>query len=527
VLDTTGTIIGTLLRAGNQLAGKYMVVAVDTITGNTFHGFTDANGAFSVDLKTNTFSKGIGTRGTGESTYIVSIVGEDGQTVGTVTYGQAGTGEALTGIKASSGTGVDLGKIDIPQDPTTAPITPENDVSNITDNSITARTDSSGVPVGLDSLGKGSDDVTTATTTNKADKDGDGLVDVLDADDDGDGIADDFDTDTEANASGDSLFHVSIGQLLDIESADYLDYYNTTDSQKQAALVRDLRLDILVEPTDPNALTKPIVKVEVMEQPGPSYLPTLLAGPADNPYNWKDQGYTLTPTGDSGGFGANLMLPTGSTSFFKAGDSFVIKVWQGDYPDDPNATYTVLSRMLNYVFNYPSSYRFTSNPVSSDPDDMVVYDPTIATDINFNGAESEFVFIMAPPKDENGNPITTGGTFELKIAFEAADHQIAYFNEDEIRNNPPAGGWPAGWDGVTYMVNMEDLNYTYAGAPSPNDEMLFQVRVPMEVFPDTVTEWDDPSGSNPRITTVAHYGLGTRFIIRDSMAQNSISMTKQ
>jgi hypothetical protein len=431
----------------------FTVVAQSDTTGEIYRGETDADGAFQVDIPEDE---------TGSS-FMVTVLGPDGRAVGPVVLDSSG-GEGVTGLALDRP--ADLGTIDLPADPTTAPIAPgsDGDVAELIDPSITARLNADGAPIGLASVGKGADaDSAENRAGGAVDADGDGLIDMLDADDDGDGVVDDFDTAAPApGAPADT--HVNFFMNLKIGSEFAQTYYTGTADEIATRLSTDtiITLEVMMEPV----ATRAISSARMLETPGPAYLPLASKTGAGNPGAlWANTAYAFDLLGDRWGV---WIVPN---AVMDAGDTFTLEV---NYDDGTMVQY---SRMINYVFkNIPKLVQYGA------PGSLVAFElhggavnGSPSNPIPFDGTQ-DLVLVFSPPPDDTGAPIT-GMNYTFQIAYNGAT--LGQLNQ----NINYTASWPTpipNFDRGTYLIRSADLGELSADG-------TYTATLPSAVFADTVT----------------------------------------
>jgi hypothetical protein len=151
----TGSGAGRILPQGEQTPQTFQVIAQSDQTGEIYRGTTDGSGTFEIDIPAS--DKG--------NTFVISILGPDGKAVGPVLFGTAGD-EGITGIDLDRN--VELGDIELPDDPTLNTAVPADnaDFADLVDDTVTARLDENGVPVGMSSHGKGAEAQTDQAQTS-------------------------------------------------------------------------------------------------------------------------------------------------------------------------------------------------------------------------------------------------------------------------------------------------------------------------------------------------------------------------
>jgi hypothetical protein len=432
---------------------SYTVVAQSDATGVVYRGATSEEGDFQIDIPADEAG----------NSFMVTILGPDGRAVGPVIL-DAANNEGATGLAMERD--ADLGTLDLPDDPTQAPIAPgaDGDVADLVDHSITARLNDNGVPVGLGSVGKGADAV---AETNRAegvvDTDGDGLIDMLDADDDGNGIVDDFDAGGDAGPRPPDVqanFFMNLKVQAELAPA----YYAGTPEEIAARLAQDtvITFEVLGEP---NA-SRTIASARLLETPGPAYLTgaTTTGNVPGSPALWSEANYAFVQQSD------RFYVFVCPNAVMDAGDSFTVEITFDD------STVEQYCRMINYVFkNIPKLLQY------GPPGNLTAFD---VTDPNTNGTHAQpipvdgtqdLILVFEPPPDETGAPITG-----MNYSF-----QMFYFGDGGQLNQDidVQATWPSpvpGLDRTMYWVWADEL-----GDLSP--EGTYTVTLPRDVFPDTVT----------------------------------------
>jgi len=386
----------------------YQVVAQSNQTGMVYRGTTDAEGVFEIDIPEEEAG----------NTFMISILGSDGQPVGPVLFGTSGE-QGLAGLQVSQE--VSLGAIALPDDPTAEAIVPGEDadegIDALADPNLAVRLNEEGLPVGIASHGKGADALVDSGTEGPAgdrlvDGDEDGLIDMFDADDDGDGLVDDFEVGSTEPGTGVWDHRVNFFMNLKINADRAILYYDGTAEQIAEALKVDtlITLEAVMEPQ----ATRSIASMRALETPGRDYM-TLAekfqdSVDRDNYVNWASVGYyAFDPRSDR--FDAFIR----PNDVMDAGDTFTVEI---SFDDGTTEQY---SRMINYVFkNIPKLLQYGAGTALTDFD---VHDPNInGTDhhpIPLDG-EQDLVLVFNPPVDENGDWIT-GMYYTFTIFYHAAD----------------------------------------------------------------------------------------------------------
>jgi len=440
---------------------SFQVIAQSNETGEIYRGTTDETGSFEINIPDTEAG----------NSFMVTILGPDGRPVGPVMFGTLGD-DGLTGLTVDDE--VSLGTIELPNDPTAEPIEPgddaDADIEDLVDPDITARVDDAGVPVGLESHGKGDSAMVDDTGDGGEDKDQvvdpdkDGLIDMFDADDNGNGTVDDFDVEGTPGGIPCDL-NVSFFMNLKVDAERAQTYYSGTPDQIAERLSNDtvITFDVTTEPI----ATRAIVSANILETPGPSYLPrsgvTISVGPEDEQHAlWAANGYALQQRDDR--FDA-FVCPN---AVMDAGDTFTVEITFDDGTTEQH------SRMVNYVFkNIPKLLKYGSEGNLTDFDvtsEMV--NGTYQKPILFDGTK-DLVLEFQPPPDETGAPIIgMGYSFQL---FFHSDRELGPEIDVEAT-------WPdpiENLDGMSYWIQSDQM-----GSLSSNG--TYTVTLPREAFPDTV-----------------------------------------
>lgn len=526
---TEGLIEGSISRSGSTAAGT-MVVVQNVASGESFQALVREDGTFEVPVNGYVArSRSLAGREItgGADSYIIALVDDNGRPLGTVVYGESG-GDAVTGLNAGDGAVLD---ITVPADPLTEPITASGELD--LNDSVLAAADEAGLPLGTASFGKDTELQPSGDAANMADLDGDGLVSLLDADDDGDGVADEFDEDTDAGATGRDSVKISFGFLLDLENEDVLDYYpkdellpaqttgapayfgpSTDEERLLIGLVRDMRVDIWIEPQESTVLSS----ARALETPAPAFMPELLTGPANNPYEWSTQPAEETtsygiPKQDGENRKTSVFMPEGSESFFEVGDTFTFEITESG--EDPY----LVSKMLNFVFRKP----FLFLGYGMDENSLTDYSPSYSgsNDITINPA-SDLILKIQPPEDETGSPLMAGAFLELSINYiDESGNQINDLDTTEAN----AYNWPTApqtdgvdWEGRRWHEPVEDLDYI-----SADENNAFLVTIPAAILKTAIR---DSGGTDHN---VGSWIIGAVFLVGEyggwdnSQIQNRIS----
>jgi hypothetical protein len=430
----------------------YTVVVQSDATGETYRGETSPDGEFKIDLPAEEHGNSL----------TATILAPDGQAVGPVVLDAAG-GEGVTGLAMDRD--ADLGTIDLPDDPTQAPIVPggDSDVADLLDPSVTARLNADGAPVGLASVGKGAEADASGIRDGAVDADGDGLIDMLDADDDGDGVVDDFDTSSPAPVTPPDT-HVNFFMNLKIGADFAPTYYEGSTNAIATRLATDtvITLEVMTEPF----ATRSITRAGMRETPGPSYLPIAQkTGNGGSGALWASTNYAFDPLGDRWGV---WIIPN---AVMEAGDTFTLDV---SYDDGTTEQY---SRMINYVFKnipklieYGAAGSMTAFALGSGEDG------TPSHPLEFGGTK-DLVLVYEPPPDDTGAPIT-GTDYSFQFSFCGSGGAGIGGNDIDYEAT-----WPTpipNLDRSSYWVRAADLGDLSA-------EGTYTVTLPKGIFVDSVT----------------------------------------
>lgn len=438
------TLTGILTDSSDENLPDYVVTATSTKTGRTFSGIVDTEGVFTVRVP----------RG---ETFILSLISDEGEAVGSITVKEreesrahARPEPACMGIIAGAdGTPLDLGTITVPDNVEETPIVteiPEESMNKI----ITADVNSSGVPIGIGSLGKPASH--NLDDANIADSDKDGLPTVIDADDDGDGILDDMDPDTVTVSADIIPVEFTVGYLLDIRGGEGIYSYFGDDGDKFSGLVRDMRADLMVNITDPARMAA-VESVAILIDSSPAYTETLIASEFDtaDPTQTFVDGSTITPTETSLAWSemenrdgvpyqipistmdssddrvscrVGLKLPKNSPSLFEAGDTFTVEL---RYSEESGIETEYYSQMINFIYDNVTRFQAWTSGNEEPGTYTSVYDDTEGSPypgdadnpigLTYGDGDEYIWFKIIPPKDDDGDYITTGG-----FRYELFDH---------------------------------------------------------------------------------------------------------
>jgi len=432
----------------------FTVVAQSAGTGKTYLDSTDSSGAFDVSVPDDE---------TG-NLFMITIVGPDGKATGPVTFGASGS-EVSAGIDFSRN--ANFGTIELPADPTLAPITPggDGDVLELAATDVMTRIDANGVPVGIATIGKGEDAEGPASTNPRqaCDVDRDGLVDMFDADNDGDGIIDENDTGDASGNTGLSDVRLSFFMNLKIGNQSANTYYAGSTSAVEAALMEDtvITFEVLEEPS----ATKSISSVKLMSTPAPSYITDTEVmrdtGMGLMSTSWEDVDYAFEEAGDR--FQA-FVIPN---ALIEAGDVFTVEITFDD------GTTGIYSRMINYVFK--SIPQLMKHGVSSSLTDFAGAQP-----IAFDGAQ-DLTLEFEPPKDESGE-FLTGFAYNFEIFYNEAG------SGNQLNGNIDTD---ATFPSTITGFNAANKNFEVtADSLTLSDDNTYTVTLPKEIFVNTVETAD-------------------------------------
>lgn len=434
-------------------ADAYTVFIASDTTGEIYSADVDGQGEFRYDLPDSEAG----------STFIVTIADSLGKSLGPVLFDNNGS----TGVKPI-GTAT-LGVIELPTDPNDAPITPGpgTNTAAMIASTIQTRLDPNGVPVGVQSKGKGEAAETALPASGKVDIDRDGLIAIFDADDDGDGIVDDFDS----SSSSRSDIRVNFFMNLKISAEDASTYYEGTTAAIEAARAVDTIITFEVIDDDPNEGSS-LASVTMYETPNPAYIPTSDLQTEDGglQYNpWSDTNFAFEEATD------RFQAFVRPNDLMEAGDTFRIAV---TYEDGVGFS---TWRMINFVFtNIPKLIKFGS-PLGLTPFDIAntTINGTPSKPIRFDNTR-DLVLEFEPPVDETGSPLTDIPQYKC---------QVFYIDEngDQINGNIDVdatfGALPNGvTTNLAYVVDTSSLTYSADGT--------YEITIPMELFPDSVTQKD-------------------------------------
>lgn len=435
-------------------AATFGVVLQSVETQETYQGTTDASGNFAVDLPQT--EKG--------STFMVTIVNPDGQSMGTMVFGKDNSGMGLTGVSVLGD--ASLGTIDVPATPGSAPVEPGSDKnldSAPVSEDVKAHLNADGAPAGAGNLGKGDDSLVAGASSNKMqvlDKDQDGLIDFFDADDDGNGKIDELDT-----TSGPDKFESEYGirfypfMNLKIDDADS-SFYFTGDT---ANIEKSLKEDTVItfDLTFDGRGGKKIKSAAVLSSPAPAFL----AGATLFDHSlWSSVGYALN---DKGG-GTHFDQFVHPNDFINGGDAFTLLV---EF-DDGSKMY--VPRMINFVFKSIPKLNFYGSPSA----------PTRSASPSsnqFDGTQ-DLVLKWNPPVDEAGK-LLVGFDYRFEVFFNDAGGQ-------QIQNIDGAATWPTLPSGWRSDVRSFDVQGSSLSTLDGSNQL--SVQLPSGIFVNTVQTSSGP-----------------------------------
>ena len=447
----------------------YTVVAQSNETGTIYRDETDANGDFTIDLPAEEDGHA----------FVVTILGPDGHAVGPVVFDTSGS-NGVTGVKPDGDTS--LGTVDLPDDPATAPILTGTDVgtalAGLLDPNVSARLNEHGVPVGLESVGKGTGAVNASGTGNgQADADRDGLIDLFDADNDGNGVVDEFEqhsTDSGAPVGVDFRPYTTV--YCAAEAAVVM--YSGTPTQVRDTRIQNNNIVFFLNSTG----THQIAAARILEAPAPAYLeqiqiPAAHDGGTQNMVLWSTTGYALDPEPGSSGFW--ICVRPGTDVL--AGDIFTAEVTFQD------GTVEQYSKMFNYTFvNIPKlmQYGTAGNLQAFDVTNTVI-NGRPEQPIPFDGAQ-DLVLVVQPPVDDTG-AFVTGMKYSFTIFYERYDGPGQNMQYHDINYSATLPSPPDSFFDGQYDV--QDSTLTLAA------DNTYTFTLPHEIFVDTVTFNDGTQGA--------------------------------
>lgn len=434
-----------------------VVVAVSNATQLIYRADVATDGSFQLDLPESEAG----------NTLMVTILGPDGKPLGPVLVGTA-DGNGLTGLKPDGG--VDLGTIEIPPNLGDAPLVAGDDANVPTgnvDDGAPVRLDGNGVPVGVNTFGKGTGALANGPVGDGIDADHDGLVDLFDADDDGNGRVDDLEIGAGAwdvPSAEDARPNFFTNLKIEPESADV--YYHGTPAEIDAAISAHtvITFEVVREPTAKRSMTG----AHLLSSPAPAYLPLTTVTGGSQP--WSAGGYAFSPHGD------RYDVFVTPNAVMQAGDTFTVEV---SFDDGASLQYT---RMLNYILkNIPHLVRYGA------PGALQDYDPatppgsgTNSVPVPFDGTQP-LALEFNPPVDETG------------AYLEGFEYQFHLFFYDEfggqLNGDMDIGAtWPtpvAGLDQTQYRVSATD-----AALATLSADNTYTLEIPTAVLPTTVVMKD-------------------------------------
>lgn len=312
-----------------ELEDTQEIILCSNATKALYRGTTAADGTFNVAVPSSEAG----------SSFVISVVDGQGRCAGPVLMERSG-GQGKTGLRVNGD--VDLGTMTLPDDVKLSVLLPTNvaSLASLIDTNSSVKLDANNVAVGMTSVGKGTDSLNLGTlATQLADRDKDGLIDLLDADDDGNGVVDEFESsgyvDTHAQISG---YHVNFFMNLGINIERANIYYNGTQAEREAALKTDTMITFEVV-LDSASAAKTITAIRMLERPGPAYLPVSSVSAAGGPTNWKSLGYAFNWSAADARWTA-FVTPN---ALMNSGELFTFEV---TFSDGSTRLY---SRMINYV----------------------------------------------------------------------------------------------------------------------------------------------------------------------------------
>lgn len=466
--NLSGALIRSSALQSAQLVPSedFLVVAQNATTGELYYGEVDVNGEWLIEVPRDEYQGG----------FSVTILDGNAQPAGPVLFSTTEGGQGNTVFELEKS--VDLGTIEVPDDPTQAGINIGDDgdfeTSSIVSGIVT-RLDINGVPVGVPGLGKGDDAQNTGSNDAHAfDRDEDGLIDAFDADNDGDGVVDEFEAGGDAGGlptQGD--IRANFFMNLKIGEQDANTYYNGTQADIDAALPDDTVITFEVDQL-PGA-GRNVLAVALYPKTAPSYIADATiaksSGGGVTQAQWSSVGYVFeqaSPTNWEA-----FVTPKG---LIEAGDTFTVEVFFDD------GTTQLFSRMINFVFKNIPELVNVGTPVS-----MNAFSG--AQPIQFDGT-TDLAMEFAPPIDELNNKLT-GLDYRFEVFFYDGNGQ-------QIQNIDGNATWPGpitGWrsDVRSFDVSKDDL------VLSVDD--TYTIVLPAEIFADQVTQ----NGGN--VVNVASYKI--------------------
>lgn len=443
---------------------NFLVIAASNESGKVYEAATDADGKFTLELPES--EKG--------GAFIVTIVNPDGQAEGPVLMDAAGQ-TGVTGVAITKATS--LGIIELPEDPTRAPIRvgTDNTIGGQLAPDFQARLDANGVPVGVLSRGKGDGaDGPAAGAKNPMDGDQDGLIDLYDADNDGNGIVDDFENVLDFGAlPRNSGIRVNFFMNLKINEAGADVYYNGAETEIAERRKEDTV--ITFEVLDESASGRQITGVRLAKWPAPPYLGDMTVtrdlGTGPQTMLWGALDYAFEEAGD------RWQAWAVAHKTVNAGDSFGVVI---DFDD---GTSLKMIRMINYVFtNIPRLMNHGA------PGNLTAY---AGGAVSFDGTQ-DVVLEFQPPVDETGAYLT-GMDYFFEFFYNAAGDGAQV--QQNVDWDATFGGTPpADFQNGKFVVTADEL-----GALSGTN--TYTVTLPAELFVDAIAHTD---GST---TTIGNYKI--------------------
>lgn len=477
-----------------------VVVAVSNETGAVYRGTVNADGTFRIEIPDSEDGH----------TFIQTILGSDGQPLGPILLSTAGA----TGLRPAGE--ANLGTITLPADLSTSPITAGIDAdidAGEVDSTAPVRLNASGVPVGVDSYGKGAASLISGGAANgpAADPDADGLVNLFDADRDGNGVVNDFEPGCDSwELPADSDVRAAFFTNLKIDMSRSGPYYGTDDAARDAAIARDtvITFEIVSEPWS----TRTVTGARILPSPAPAYLTgATVLGEGTEPL-WSASDYAITFNPQFGVFSVFIH----PNAVMNCGDTFTAEV---SFDDGSTEQY---SRMIAYVLkNIPRLTAWGTAEALQPFDSGGASDTGVHGDpIRFDGNE-DLVLVWKPPADETGSPLT---------------HLDYHFEMKFYRTGIPAGGtfdqyqaaavenldidaeatWPSaipGFGNFFYFVPASDLTLSEDGT--------YSVTLPRELFVDEVVMKDGSTRS------IGQYGVEIAAQCSSGNASISVLLIKQ
>jgi hypothetical protein len=450
-----GQLSGTPSRA-RAPAGDYtgyQVFIEGASSGELYRQDVAADGSFSVAVPT------------AEGTVTVSVVAPDGTPLGTIMSGAASGGSAPTGLDLRS-SGASLGTLNLAQ-----PLVVGSGATVVADTSLTARVDGSGFPVGLATSGKGGAANGEASPGRISDRDGDGIIDILDADTDGDGLANDLDTGTALNLQLPGFFmNLKVGA----ERAHV--YYQGTPTEIDAALQEDTIITMELRGSNPPTSAK------INPVPGPGWLAGAEHQTGSLPLtygSWSADAYAFDRVGS--GSSAYLQAFVKPKALMQAGNLFHVEATSG------TGVVKHQFRVVSYVWkNIPRLVSY--GPAIDTVTTYTVPTGGPAPALTFADGEN-LVLTWKVPVDEVGDPIKTG--YRLEFFYENASGQVNPQINAAATWTTPVSGFSTG---VQFMMDLSEADLEGSW---DDVEGTYTATIPSGVFPTVVTLTD---GSTTTIT---------------------------